>query len=217
MNRIYELIPSPEESVIPRILLLVHQAVDENFPAAEQAGRQFSKTVFSDELVEQTAGDRSSPSEEGVANPSPPNSGYAKASTIAGSVELSTKTPQSVAPPKIPPPPQAKIPEKKPSTTPSPSSHTLISSTHPSDSPTLSEEQNQQTAPTRARESDDETSGNTRKRQEKESKIRPAELDTSGERKPEKSQPSAHVDWTTRITLALLLAGLLLLGYVVLV
>jgi hypothetical protein len=191
--------------------------VDENFPAAEQAGRQFSKTVFSDELVEQTAGDRSSTSEDGVLIPSPHNGGYAKASSAAGSVELSTKSSQSVVPPKIPPPPPAKLSEKKQNTTASPSPHTLISNNPSSDSPTLSDEQNPQTAPTRARESDDQTTGNTRKRQEKDSMIRSAELDHSGERKPQKNQPSAHVDWTTRITLALLLAGLLLLGYVVLV
>lgn len=214
MNRIYELIPSPEESVIPRILLLVHQAVDENFPAAEQAGRQFSKTVFSDELVEQTAGDRHSPSEEGATIPSPPNGGYVKTSTVAGSVELSTKSSKSVDPPQIPPPPQAKIPEKRQTTTPSPSPHTLFSST----SPTLSEEQNLQTAATRSRESEDQTSENSRKRQERDkNKLRPADIDRSGERKLQKTHPSDQVDWTTRITLALLLAGLLLLGYVVLV
>jgi hypothetical protein len=216
LNRIYELIPSPEESVVPRILLLVHQAVDENFPTAEQAGRQFSKTVFSDELVEQTAGDRSNPSEEGFSNPSPPASGYAKASTGGPGVEFSTKSPPSTVPPRIPPPPAAKSLEKKETTSPSPLPHTFVSSNPPSDSQSVLGDQNTETAPSRPREPDDQTPDNTSKRREKNNKGRSAEPDRSGEKKPLKSQPTTHVDWTTRITLALLLAGLLLLGYVIL-
>lgn len=60
MNRILEFSPSQEEAVVARILVLVHQAVDEHFPAAEQATRQFTKTVFSGE-GERTAGVRAAP------------------------------------------------------------------------------------------------------------------------------------------------------------
>lgn len=60
MNRILEFSPSQEEAVVARILVLVHQAVDTHFPSAEQANRQFTKTVFSGE-GERTAGVRAAP------------------------------------------------------------------------------------------------------------------------------------------------------------
>lgn len=49
MSRILEINPSPEEAVVSRILLLVHQAIDEKFPNLQNTPRQFTKTVFSDE------------------------------------------------------------------------------------------------------------------------------------------------------------------------
>ncbi len=48
-NRILEFTPSQEEAIVARVLVLVHQAVDEHFPSAEKATRQFTKTVFSDD------------------------------------------------------------------------------------------------------------------------------------------------------------------------
>lgn len=54
MSRILDLTPSSEDSVVSRVLLLVHKAVDENFPKAEKPDRQFSKTVFSEDVVERT-------------------------------------------------------------------------------------------------------------------------------------------------------------------
>jgi len=48
MNRILEFTPSQEEAVVSRILVLIHQAVDEAFPSVAQNNRQFTKTVFSD-------------------------------------------------------------------------------------------------------------------------------------------------------------------------
>lgn len=64
MNRILEFSPSQEEAVVARILVLVHQAVDTHFPAAAQATRQFTKTVFSGE-GESTASVRAAPDGEG--------------------------------------------------------------------------------------------------------------------------------------------------------
>lgn len=49
MSRILEINPSQEEAVVSRVLLLVHQAIDEKFPDLQNAPRQFTKTVFSDE------------------------------------------------------------------------------------------------------------------------------------------------------------------------
>lgn len=48
-NRILEFLPSDEEAVVSRVLVVVHQLIDEHFPHVEQAGRQFTKTVFSGE------------------------------------------------------------------------------------------------------------------------------------------------------------------------
>lgn len=48
-NRILEFTPSQEEAIVARVLVLVHQAVDEHFPSAEKATRQFTKTVFSED------------------------------------------------------------------------------------------------------------------------------------------------------------------------
>lgn len=46
-NRILEFLPSQEEAVVARVLVLVHQVIDEHFPDVEHAGRQFTKTIFS--------------------------------------------------------------------------------------------------------------------------------------------------------------------------
>jgi len=55
MNRIIDFTLSDEESVVSRILIQVHKAVDQHFPDAEAASRQFTKTVFSEEESESTA------------------------------------------------------------------------------------------------------------------------------------------------------------------
>ena len=49
MNRLLEFTPSPEEAVASRVLVLIHQAIDENFPDASRASRQFTKTIFSED------------------------------------------------------------------------------------------------------------------------------------------------------------------------
>ena len=48
-NRFLDFTPSQEEAVVSRILVLVHQAIDENFPVVEKADRQFTKTIFTNE------------------------------------------------------------------------------------------------------------------------------------------------------------------------
>jgi hypothetical protein len=47
MSRIIEHSASQEEAVVSRILVMVHKAVDEYFPSAMQANRRFTKTAFS--------------------------------------------------------------------------------------------------------------------------------------------------------------------------
>lgn len=54
MTRILDLSPTNEDIIVSRILVLVHKAVDDNFPRAEKPNRQFSKTVFSDDGFEKT-------------------------------------------------------------------------------------------------------------------------------------------------------------------
>jgi hypothetical protein len=57
MNRIFEYNPAPEGAIVSRVLIAVHKAIDEQFPGAIKASRQFTKTVFSD-TSESTAADR---------------------------------------------------------------------------------------------------------------------------------------------------------------
>lgn len=212
MNRIYELTPSPEESVIPRILLLVHQAVDEHFPAAEKAGRQFSKTVFSDELTEKTAGDRPAPPDDGFTIPTPPSSGISKASTSAVGSDNHGHT----APPAIPPPPPAKSVEKKESTSPSSTQTQSPPAAGPSDHPISFEERIPASFSPEEEGQDEPLSGAGKNKRGKESRDKDSH-EQRREKKPHQDVGSSSPDWTTRITLALLLAGILLLGYVVLV
>jgi hypothetical protein len=49
MSRILEFSPANEDALISRVLVLVHQTVDDHFPSAAHANRQFTKTVFSDD------------------------------------------------------------------------------------------------------------------------------------------------------------------------
>lgn len=49
MSRILEICASQEEAIVSRVLLLVHQAIDEKFPNLQNSSRQFTKTVFSDD------------------------------------------------------------------------------------------------------------------------------------------------------------------------
>ena len=48
MRKVIEFSPSTDSVIIPRVLVLVHKAIDENFPNAQPASRKFAKTVFSD-------------------------------------------------------------------------------------------------------------------------------------------------------------------------
>ena len=47
MSKLTEFRPSDEASLVSRLLILVHKAIDESFPEAEPASRRFAKTVFS--------------------------------------------------------------------------------------------------------------------------------------------------------------------------
>lgn len=46
MSRILEFQPTDEQTVIARVLVELHQAIDVNFPGANPSARQFSKTVL---------------------------------------------------------------------------------------------------------------------------------------------------------------------------
>jgi len=49
MSKILEITASQEEAVVSRVLLLVHQVIDEKFPTLQNSSRQFTKTVFSED------------------------------------------------------------------------------------------------------------------------------------------------------------------------
>ena len=46
MSKLTEFRPSDESAVVSRVLLLVHRAIDEEFPSVEPAPKRFAKTVF---------------------------------------------------------------------------------------------------------------------------------------------------------------------------
>ena len=67
MSRILEFTPSQEEALVSRVLVLVHQAMDDHLPHAAQANRQFTKTVFNQD-AENTAISMAAQQEEGATN-----------------------------------------------------------------------------------------------------------------------------------------------------
>jgi hypothetical protein len=46
MSRILEFQPTDEQTVVARVLVELHQAIDVNFPGANPSARQFSKTLL---------------------------------------------------------------------------------------------------------------------------------------------------------------------------
>ena len=161
MNRIFEFIPSPEEAVVSRTLMLVHQAMDQHLPSASKANRQFTKTVLSDD-GERTAAHFVAPEQ---------------ASTGAfGSYEETS--------------PDGRVP---PANDADPGSPTHPNTNAPGPTPKLP--------------------------------VRPAPAAASPQAPEKRAAPfwaedtqvggTQGADWVTRITLALLLAGLILLAYVV--
>jgi len=165
MNRILEFSPSQEEAVVSRILVLVHQAVDEYLPSAEKAGRQFTKTVFSGE-GERTGGVQAAPL-DGEAP---------RASAFALGEETSPDGRPLPPSHSVPPPPAA-------------SSHSAPATQPPTTDPVAEATAAALSAAPGSR---------------------PTQLDQTmaGLR-----AASGNGDWTTRVILGLLLAGLVLLGY----
>ena len=49
MKRVLEFVPSDHDIVVSRVLVLVHQAIDSEFPEAKPASQRFAKTAFGDE------------------------------------------------------------------------------------------------------------------------------------------------------------------------
>lgn len=96
-NGFLDFTPSQEEAVVSRILVLVHQAVDENFPNVEQAGRQFTKTIFSHEG-------------ESTASSSVPGQGFSDLESTGPGGHPQIELQKSDLSTAIPPPPAAQPP-----------------------------------------------------------------------------------------------------------
>ena len=157
MSKILEITASQEEAVVSRVLLLVHQVIDEKFPALQNSSRQFTKTVFSEE-------------------------GESTAQHFVPSEALSDSDA-----PTIPPPPASSRRSDK-------SSPQQV--TAPRAAPVTKKSESR----SHGNFDPDNLSNSTRLGTEMESL------------KPE----SPLSDWTTRITVALLIAGLVLLAYALL-
>ena len=54
MTRILEFQPTDEQTVVARVLVELHQAIDINFPGANPSARQFTKTVLTNHAGEST-------------------------------------------------------------------------------------------------------------------------------------------------------------------
>ena len=118
MSRILEHKSSGEEEVVSRILIQIHRAVDEHFPDAMAASRQFSKTVFSENestaIVRAPAPDSGNeePTEPPTAPEDSPNRDLPELdiATAAQEEEKAQKAPKHATPP----PPQPRTKTKKP-------------------------------------------------------------------------------------------------------
>jgi len=190
-NRILEFTPSQEEAIVARILVLLHQAVDEHFPSAEKATRQFTKTVFSEEGErtalgaptegqgfgnEEKTGPGERPPDPNVAHcpviPPPPRDTPVSQAAHAAAAQSSARTP----------PLPGHAPQPQPANSGAPHSRVPPSGGMPS------------------------ASG---------ASAASAFSGMSGISGIEKKRPrgDAGPDWITRATLALLVAGLILLAY----
>jgi hypothetical protein len=49
LSRILEFQPMDEQTVVSRVLIELHQAIDDHFPEANPSGRQFTKTVLTNQ------------------------------------------------------------------------------------------------------------------------------------------------------------------------
>ncbi|MEN9834885.1 MAG: hypothetical protein RL011_1078 [Pseudomonadota bacterium] len=114
MSRILDFTFSPEEAVVSRVLILVHRAVDEHLPYAQEASRQFTKTVYSSDNdsngVAALGSDEVPPPPSPAASVIPPPPPIR--SKLTQTLEPETRSGQDVPPP--PPPPAAK-PKAEPS------------------------------------------------------------------------------------------------------
>jgi hypothetical protein len=157
MSKILEITASQEEAVVSRVLLLVHQVIDEKFPNLQNSSRQFTKTVFSEE-------------------------GESTAQHF-----IPTDLPSENAAPNIPPPPAKGRKDDR-------------AAPQQITSPKAAQITKKQEAKSSGQFNPENLSNSTRLGTEMESL------------KPE----SPLSDWTTRITVALLIAGLVLLTYALL-
>lgn len=95
MSRILEFQHSDEQTVIARVLLELHQAIDANFPNANQSNRQFAKTILTSQ-TEATRGDgkpntgRNPPAAEPAAVSMTPKSGMVKSLSLLGTDDIRT-------------------------------------------------------------------------------------------------------------------------------
>jgi hypothetical protein len=112
MGRIIEFQPADEQTVVARVLLELHQAIDANFPDANQTNRQFAKTVLTSQN-ESTRIDgipnpifsrqNSSSKDQGAAKAPQsllsmtPKSGVRKSHTMFGTDDIKTIMGQSTA------------------------------------------------------------------------------------------------------------------------
>ena len=112
MGRIIEFQPADEQTVVARVLLELHQAIDANFPDANQTNRQFAKTVLTSQIESTridgipnpifSRGNNSSKDQGAAKAPQSllsmtPKSGVRKSHTMFGTDDIKTMMGQSAA------------------------------------------------------------------------------------------------------------------------
>ena len=213
MNRILEFSPSQEEAVVSRILVLVHQAMDEHLPSAGQATRQFTKTVFSEQGGESTSPLRLPGDTDTAGNAAQPSDPPRGASFAESEDTSPVGRPTSEPPPApgvIPPPPRAGGKPPPPPPPPPRAAARDGSVQTPSTGPLPPGRREAPTADGSAAAASAPATAEAKPGQTAQAgQTRATGLDTTMQGIKATQAP----DWVTRITLALLLAGLVLLAY----
>jgi hypothetical protein len=179
MNRILDFTPSQEEALVARVLVLVHQTIDDSLPAAEKATRQFTKTVFSDDN-EKTAIGRPGDADQFADAGGDTAKHFPEGDAARGTPPPPPAAPAAKAGGHAVPPPPAQQPPQPPPPAAERGSPSYVSQLNPIATTDKSALATGMTGHSGIASSRD---------------------------------PLAGPDWVTRITLALLIAGLVLLAY----
>ena len=114
MNRILEFTPSQEEVLVARVLVLVHQALDEYLPQARQTDRQFIKTVFREDSERTSTSTEAAPDDSEIANVDAAVAQSSRGEEQIPEKNTSNDSQVKITPPPPPPPPVLEAAKQRP-------------------------------------------------------------------------------------------------------